>query len=58
MFDNLQPDEIAELIRKGPLLDAAVRLVELTAERMNSPVADHPSKPDDATFILFRLTSR
>lgn len=55
VFDNLHPDEIAEIIRKGPLLEAATTLAALVSDRMSSPSTEQPSKPDDATFILFRL---
>jgi serine/threonine protein phosphatase PrpC len=56
ILDNLHIEEIVELIRKGPLEQAATRLAAKTWERMQAPVAQLPSKPDDATFILFRLS--
>jgi serine/threonine protein phosphatase PrpC len=54
LFDNLYLAEIADIVRKGPLLDAAHRLAEIATRRMAN-VDDHqPSKPDDLTFALFR----
>ena len=53
LVDNLRPDEIVELVRKGDLLNAGRRLVDETLRRMNSPDLE-PSKPDDLTVILFR----
>lgn len=50
--DNLYSDEIVEIIRKGPLSKAAKELARQTQERMVGGV--DPSKPDDATFVLFR----
>lgn len=54
LADNLTLDEIVELLRKGPLLDAGRRLAALAAERMGAPAGDTPCKPDDLTFLLFR----
>lgn len=54
LFDNLFVGEIAEIIRKGPLLDAAYRLAELATQRMANLDDSQPSKPDDLTFALFR----
>ena len=55
LADNLSPAEIVAHIRKGPLVAAATNLIAHTQQRMNAPAADHPSKPDDLTFLLFRL---
>ncbi|MFH0946729.1 MAG: SpoIIE family protein phosphatase [Planctomycetota bacterium] len=55
LFDNLLIDEIAEMVSSADLLSAAVGLVEETVRRMTRPAGDHPSKPDDLAFILFRL---
>ncbi len=55
VFDNLHVDEIVEIIRKGPHREAAARLVEVISDRMESPNSQHPCKPDDLTFILFRM---
>ena len=54
LFDNLLLNEIVDLVRKGPLQQAASRLAQLATERMDQPTASLPSKPDDLTFILFR----
>lgn len=56
VLDNLRPEEITELVRKGPLDVAAGELARACRERMLSPDAAHPSKPDDLTFVLFRLS--
>jgi serine/threonine protein phosphatase PrpC len=55
LFDNLQVSEIAEIVRKGPILDAATRLAETATRRMANLEPDLPSKPDDLTFVLFRM---
>jgi serine/threonine protein phosphatase PrpC len=57
LFDNLHTEEIVDLVRKGPLPAAAAALAAAAAQRMEHPDSDHPSKPDDLTFILFRLSS-
>ena len=54
LFDNLHIDEIVEQVRKGPLGAAAQRLADDATSRMLSPQPDHPSKPDDLSFILYR----
>jgi serine/threonine protein phosphatase PrpC len=55
LFDNLEIGEIVEGIRTKPLGVVAERLAQRVAERMRAPSAGEPSKPDDVTFILFRL---
>lgn len=55
LADNLHTREIIEVIRKGPLEKAASTLAEAALARMQKPAAQHPSKPDDLTFILYRL---
>jgi serine/threonine protein phosphatase PrpC len=55
LFDNLLLGEIVQIIRKGPLAEAALALADLAGSRMQTDDADHPSKPDDLTFIAFRL---
>jgi serine/threonine protein phosphatase PrpC len=55
LADNLHQSEIVDLIRKGPLEIAANSLAQLALDRMHNPVEGEPSKPDDVTFILFRL---
>ncbi|MCA9211982.1 MAG: serine/threonine-protein phosphatase [Planctomycetales bacterium] len=54
IFDNLQVDEVCGIVRKGPLADVAGRLITETNRRVESPTGDSPSKPDDATFLVFR----
>jgi len=55
LADNLYLEEIVGLIRKGPLNKAAEALAQKALDRMNNPAEGAPSKPDDLTFILFRL---
>lgn len=55
LFDNLHVQEIVDIIRKGPLAEAAHRLQQISADRMTQPAPGQPSKPDDLSFILFRL---
>jgi serine/threonine protein phosphatase PrpC len=57
VYDNLHLDEIVSCIRRGTPADAAARLAEACLSRMTQPMAGLPSKPDDLTFILFRLDS-
>ena len=54
LFDNLHTAEIVEIIRKGPLAAAAERLVEKCRRRMEEPQPNHPSHPDDLTFLIYR----
>jgi serine/threonine protein phosphatase PrpC len=56
LLDNLTLQEIADGIRTGPLAASAQNLARTCLRRMREPEADHPSKPDDVTFLLFRLT--
>lgn len=56
LTDNLTDTQTIELIRKGPPLDAAARLSHAALQRMTSPAPGQPSKPDDLSFILFRLS--
>jgi serine/threonine protein phosphatase PrpC len=58
LTDNLHTGEIVEMIRKGPLESAAQRVVGEARYRMQHPSGDHPSKPDDLTFIVFRRADR
>jgi serine/threonine protein phosphatase PrpC len=55
LFDNLHLEEIVHCVRKGPLAAVARRLSAAALRRMEMPDSQHPSKPDDLTFILFRL---
>jgi serine/threonine protein phosphatase PrpC len=54
LFDNMQIEEIVEVIRSGPLLQAAENLVEICSARMLQPEKDTPHKPDDLGLILYR----
>jgi serine/threonine protein phosphatase PrpC len=57
VFDNLRLEEIVEIVRAGPLRRAAKRIAEQAARRMQDVREDHPGKPDDCTFVLFRPTA-
>lgn len=54
VLDNVHLDEIIERIRKGPLSDAASKLIGLAKRRMADESSAQPSKPDDLSLILFR----
>ncbi len=54
LADNLTIEEIVEIIRKGPLMKAAEKLVDLARKRMASAELSSPGKPDDLTVLLFR----
>ena len=54
LFDNLHLEEITEYVRKGPLPRAAEAMADACRRRMCEPQPDHPSKPDDLTFLLYR----
>lgn len=54
LFDNLRVAEICEIVRRGPILQAAQKLAEMAQFRMLNVDHEHPSKPDDLTFLLFR----
>lgn len=53
--DNLHVHEMVDIMRKGPLDKAAAKMVSAVEQRMRDPEEGHPSKPDDHSFILFRL---
>ncbi len=55
LADNLTIREIVERIRTGDLGTAAQTLVHDCHERMLRSGTAKPSKPDDMSFILFRL---
>ena len=55
LFDNIPAQEVADLIRTGLLTDVAAQLAAECDRRMQAPEAGQPSKPDDLTFVLFRL---
>lgn len=54
LSDNMHAGEMIEFIRKGPLEQATEALSQPARERMLSPRADEPSKPDDLSFVLYR----
>lgn len=54
LLDNLHSHEIAELARKGPLLEATERLCGLATTRMRAPTRDKLGKPDDLSVLLYR----
>jgi serine/threonine protein phosphatase PrpC len=56
LFDNLHREEIVQMIRHGPLGEIGHVLVATCLQRMLEGDAQHPGKPDDLTFILFRPT--
>ena len=58
LFDNLNPTEVVDIVRAGPLEQAANDLALRSAERMRTPEAKNPSKPDDLTFVLYRKDVR
>jgi len=47
--------QIVERVRKGPIKKAAQRLIDDARRQMLEPGLDEPSKPDDLTFLLYRL---
>lgn len=55
LSDNLHTLEIVERIRKGPLKRVTEAIAAEARERMNRESTDAPSKPDDLTFLIFRL---
>ncbi|MGD8394038.1 MAG: protein phosphatase 2C domain-containing protein [Candidatus Eiseniibacteriota bacterium] len=54
LADNLLPDEIVELIRKGRLAGATGQLFDACRRRMTDPEVGRPSKPDDVSIIAYR----
>ena len=52
--DNVATPEVSDLIRTGPLAEAARRLAAECGRRMCCPESGQPSKPDDLTFAVFR----
>jgi serine/threonine protein phosphatase PrpC len=55
LFDNLHAEEIVEICRKGRLSGTAGELAARCRQRMIEPKEGQPSKPDDLSFILYRL---
>ncbi len=58
LSDNLHMPEIVECIRKGSLRTIAENLATRARERMRGGEDGQPSKPDDLTFAVFRLTRK
>jgi serine/threonine protein phosphatase PrpC len=56
LADNLHTEEIVECIRKGPLEAGGRRLAREAHRRMAGPSPQEPCKPDDLTFVAFRLS--
>ena len=56
LFDNLHLAEIVDLIRKGPLTQAAGALAEQCRRRMQDPQPEFPCHPDDLTFLIYRCS--
>ncbi len=54
LTDNVATREIIELARKGPLEQAAARLIDLATARMLAGSPTTPGKPDDLSLIAFR----
>ena len=54
LTDNVHIDEIIELVRKGPLDDAADNVIAKALNRMSKERRGQPSKPDDLSLIVFR----
>jgi serine/threonine protein phosphatase PrpC len=53
--DNLHLEEIVEYVRKGPLIDVTQTVAVACSRRMRMETKGQPSKPDDMTFIVYRL---
>lgn len=58
LFDNVTLVEIGEILRRGPLTEAAQALLELARRRMRAPQEGEPSKPDDLSLVLYRQAQR
>lgn len=54
LFDNMTIDEIVEIIRRGPLGQAAEQLVNICNDRMGQQWEGELHKPDDLSFMLYR----
>lgn len=57
LLDNLRIHEITEIIRKGKLSSVAETLRQRVHDRMTHFGEEHPCKPDDLSFILYRRSS-
>lgn len=58
IFDNVHSTEVVDIVRKGGLEDAARTLLATASGRMLKENGSHPSKPDDVTFLMFRLEAK
>lgn len=58
LFDNVTLAEIAAVMRRGALPEAAQALLELARRRMRDPAPGEPSKPDDLSLVLYRQAQR
>lgn len=58
LSDNLHTDEIVSLVRKGALRRITRELASSTLDRMTGGGRGEPSKPDDLTFLIFRLSPK
>ena len=58
IFDNLLAEELVEYIRKGPLEKSCEALKRKCVHRMTKPKEGEPSKPDDHSFVAFRMRTR
>lgn len=54
LLDNLFPEELVDLARKGALAASAAGLAELACKRMVGADPQVPGKPDDVTVVLYR----
>ena len=54
LTDNVYTDEIVELIRKGPLEEAADALIDKAVQRMATQRRGEPCKPDDLSLLVYR----
>jgi PPM family protein phosphatase len=57
LSDNLYDSEIVELCRKGAILDCSRNLISECNKYMTQAATDRICRPDDLSFIIFRLTN-
>jgi serine/threonine protein phosphatase PrpC len=58
LSDNLFPNEVIELLRKGDLRRQSIKLASIVEARMSGVEQQQPNKPDDLTFIAFRFKNK
>jgi len=58
VLDNVRRDELVEMIRLGPLGQAAGALLARVSATMAGEDPELPAHPDDATALLFRRSGR